>query len=133
MKKILAFILVVAVMACFAACGSDTDTTTTITTVPTTLSQADANRVGFAKLGFEELMNYLNICAAYGVPIEVNDNDTIDDIIARIRQAGGEVAANNILTSKKFFDYAKKNPDVENGTGVYVIREEADWLALYVD
>ena len=134
MKRIFAFALVIMVLLSFAGCGGDTNQTTTTTEpVSTTLSTADHNRIGLAKLGFDELMSYLNICAAYGVEIEVNADDTIDDVIAKIRDMGGEVAANNILTSKKFFDYAQNNPDVANGTGVYIIREDADWLALYAD
>lgn len=133
MKKILAIVIVLCVLMCAAACGSETDVTTTTENTTTTLSQADQNRIGLAKIGFDELMSYLNICAAYGVNIEIGADDTIDDVIAKIRDMGGDVAANNILTSKKFFDYAQNNPDVANGTGVYIIREDADWLGLYVD
>ncbi len=133
MKKILAMVMVLCLMMCAAACGSETENTTTTETITTTLSQEDHNRIGLAKIGFDELVSYLNICAAYGVEIEVNADDTIDAVITRIRDMGGDVAANNILTSKKFFDYAQNNPDVANGTGVYIIREDADWLALYVD
>lgn len=134
MKKIFAFILVIMVLVCFVGCGDDTNQTTTTTeTVTTTLSAADKNRIGFARLGFEELVNYLNICAAYGVNIEIDEDDTIEDVIAKIQDMGGDVAANNVLRTKKFFDYAQNNPDVANGTGVYIIRANADWLALYVD
>ncbi len=134
MKRVLLVIMAVSLLFCFAGCKDDTaDNTTTTSPVTTTVNAADANRIGLAKIGFEELMNYLNICAAYGVPIEVNADDTIGDIVTELRSDGSDVAVNNINENAKFFDYAYENPDYGNGGGLYLPKENADWLALYVD
>ena len=133
MKKFLLFIMAVCLLLCFAGCNDDTTDNTTTNPVTTTVNAADANRMGLAKIGFEELMNYLNICAAYGVPVDVEADDTISDIVASLRSDGSDVAINNINESAKFFDYAYENPDYGNGGGLYLPKENADWLALYVD
>lgn len=133
MKKFLLVIMAVCLLLCFAGCNDDATDNTTTNPVTTTVNAADANRMGLAKIGFEELMNYLNICAAYGVPVDVNEDDTISDVVAALRSDGSDVAINNINESAKFFDYAYKNPDYGNGGGLYLPKENADWLSLYVD
>ena len=133
MKRFLLIIMAVCVLLCFAGCkGGNTDSTTTAP-VTTTANAADSNRMALAKIGFEEIMNYLNICAAYGVPVEVSADDTIGDIVSELRSDGSDVPVNNVSQSAKFFDYAYENPDYGNGGGLYLPREDADWLALYVD
>ena len=133
MKRILLVVMALCILLCFAGCNDgDTDTTTTAT-VTTTLNAADANRVSLAKIGFEEIMNYLNICAAYGMPVDIKDDDTIDNIVSSLRTEGSDIPVNNIDVNAKFFDYAMKNPNYGNGGGLYLPREDANWLALYAD
>lgn len=133
MKRILLVIMAVCLLLCFAGCNGDNTDNATTNPVTTTANAADANRIALAKIGFEEIMNYLNICAAYGVPAEVNADDTIGDIVARLRSDGADIPVNNISQSAKFFDYAYENPDYGNGGGLYLPKENADWLAIYAD
>ena len=133
MKKFLLVVMAVSILLCFAGCNGDTTDNTTTSPVTTTVNAADANRITLAKIGFEEIMNYLNICAAYGVPVEVNDDDTIGDIVSELRSDGSDIPVNNVKESARFFDYAYKNPDYGNGGALYLSKEDADWLAIYAD
>ena len=143
MKKILAAVSALLIVLSLAACsGSDGTATTAKSETPsesilkTTKSQEEIeqnNRKVLARIGFEELMNYINMCEAYGVEIPIENGETVGEIIAHFEDEGGSFSLNNVKTDAVFFDFAKENPDFENGTGKYVIREDADWLSIYTD
>lgn len=133
MKRILLVALALCLLLCLAGCSNGGDTTTTTTTEPTTENAELENKRVLARIGFEEIMGYLNTCAEFGVPLEVNEGDTIDSIVTTLRNEGSYIPVNNIDVSKKFFDYAIVNPDYGSGGKLYISREDADWLTLYVD
>lgn len=141
MKKILFAITALCALLCVVGCTGKTEpptTTTKVTSASTTSTtfvknNSDENKAAEAKIGFDAFVGYLNMCAQYGVPVEVNDNDTIKAIVDRMTADGSYIETLNINHNARFFDYAMENPSYAEGGSLYVLREDADWLSLYVE
>ena len=139
MKKILfaaiAALLCLALAACTSGGGNEA-TTVPSNTERTTRSEEEIrnnNMSVLARIGFEELMNYVNLSEAYGVEIPIGENDTVGDIIAFVESEGGALATNNIRSDARFFDYVKLNPDAEKGSGKYILRDDVNWIDAFAE
>ncbi|MBR5774230.1 MAG: hypothetical protein IKY44_05180 [Clostridia bacterium] len=133
MKRVLLLILALSMLLCLAGCNNGDTNATTTAPVSTTVNNEEANKQALAQIGFSSFVGYLNLCAAYGVPVDIAENDTIDAIASVLRSEGSVLTINNINVNARFFDYAVVNPDYASGGDLYVLRADADWLALYVD
>lgn len=137
MKKFLLAIMALCILLCVVGCVGTTEPPTMSTTVTSELSttsttfvknNSDENKAAEARLEFEFVLLVLN-----DAPIEINDDDTIEDIVEGYRAEGSYIEVNCINENARFFDYAMENPSYAEGGSFYVLREDANWLALYVE
>lgn len=133
MKRIFALIMALSLLVCFTGCGNGTQDGTTTAVSTTAGPDVNGNKATLAMIGFDELVTYLNLCAAYGVPLDVGADATVGEIADILRAEGSVIDINNVNENAKFFDYAMVNPDNANGTNYYILKEDADWPAIYVD
>lgn len=142
MKKILFAITAICVLLCVVGCAGTAEPPTMGTTVASDTTTAstefsknnsDENKATEAMIGFDAFLLCVNSCAQYGFPVEIDAGDTIKIIIDRMSTDGSYIETFNINQSASFFDYAMENPDYAEGGSLYIMRDDADWLALYVE
>lgn len=134
-KRLLLVLMVVSILACFVGCNGGTEDNTTTTAVPTTIDTETHNKIVEAQFGVENITMCLNAYIQYGngIPFEISAEDTMGDIIDKFEANGDIVELYHIQESAKFLDYAMENPAYENDGEKYILRDDADWLSLYVD
>lgn len=132
MKRILLMLMALSMIFCFVGCkdsGDGEKTTTTATTINTEIN----NKIAEAKLDIDNIVLCLSTYAEYDRDLGVDADDTIGDVLKKFEDDGSYVEIFHIDTNAKFFDYVTENPNYAPGGSLYLLREDADWLSLYVD